>query len=185
MKRIGRKGKRAFAYVVIWIFAPEFDEVPREEVIVMKFLLVLLFTCTGISAFAQHSKTEEKLKAEIRKLDMAHAEAILKKDITALKNLIADDAVTNHPTNKIVKEREGIFELIRNGTINYSSFVREPEEFLFYKDMVVVMGHETLTQKSKTDGALQTINRRYTNVWMKRSGKWQLSIRHAHVICAN
>jgi ketosteroid isomerase-like protein len=151
----------------------------------MKIFLILIFTFATVTAFGQSAKSNDKLREEIRKLDLAHAEAILKKDTTALKNLIADDAVTNHPTNKIVKERDGIFELIRNGTINYSSFVREPEEFLFFKDMVVVMGHETLTQKSKTDGALQTINRRYTNVWMKRNGKWQLSIRHAHIVCAN
>ncbi len=179
MKRTGREGKRPFQSAVNWIFAPELDEVPREEVIVMKFLLVLLFTCTGISAFAQATKTDEKLKEEIRKLDMAHAEAILKKDTAALTVLLADDAVTNHPTNKIVKEREGIFDMIRSGTINYASFVRVPEEFLFYKNMVVVMGHETL----KMADTGRTVNRRYTNVWMKRSGKWRLSIRHAHIVC--
>ncbi len=132
------------------------------------FVFILL--ASAILTAAQMTKTNDKLKEQIRKLDLVHAEAILKKDTAA---------VTNHPTNKIVKEREGIFELIRNGTINYESFVREPEEFLFYKDMVVVIGHETLTI---ADGG-KVVKRRYTNMWMKRNGKWQLAVRHAHIVC--
>ncbi len=135
----------------------------------------------ALSFPAQTSKANAALESEIRKLDMAHAEAILKKDTAALTKLLADDATTNHPTNKIVKEREGIFDLIRAGTINYSTFVREQEEFLFYKNMVVVMGNETLTMADTG----KTIKRRYTNVWMKRKGEWKLSVRHAHIVCNN
>ena len=151
----------------------------------MKLILfVTVFLVFAVaSAAGQSSKQNEKLEQEIRRLDLAHADAILRRDVEALKNLIAEDAVTNHPTNKIVQEREGIFELIRTGVINYSSFVREPETFLFYKDMVVVMGNETLTLASSGNEAGKTIRRRYTNVWMKKKGKWLLTIRHAHIVC--
>ena len=153
----------------------------------MKLLLfvatVLIFAAGFVSA--QSVKQNDKLEQEIRRLDLAHADAILRRDVETLKKLIAEDAVTNHPTNKIVKEREGIFELIRNGTINYSSFAREPETFLFYKDMVVVMGNETLTLADNASGAGKTVRRRYTNVWMKQKGKWLLSVRHAHIVCSD
>ena len=150
----------------------------------MLLAVVVVFIATGLVS-GQSAKRNDALEQEIRKLDLAHADAILRRDVEALKKLIAEDATTNHPTNKIVKEREGIFELIRNGTINYSSFVREPETFLFYKNMVVVMGNETLTMASNTVGAGQTIRRRYTNIWMKKKDKWLLTIRHAHIICSN
>lgn len=151
----------------------------------MKFILfsavVFIFAVGFVSA--QSIKPNDALEQEIRRLDLAHADAILRRDVEALKKLIAEGAVTNHPTNKVVKEREGIFELIRNGTINYSSFLRVPETFLFYKNMVVVMGNETLTMAGEVAGTEKTVRRRYTNVWMKRKGKWLLSIRHAHVVC--
>lgn len=150
----------------------------------MLLAVVVIFVAIGL-VFGQSAKSNDALEQEIRKLDLAHADAILRRDVEALKKLIAEDATTNHPTNKIVKEREGIFELIRNGTINYSSFVREPETFLFYKNMVVVMGNETLTMANNAVGAGQNIRRRYTNVWMKKKGKWLLTIRHAHIICSN
>lgn len=151
--------------------------------------LILLITTVFIFAAGfvsgQSLKPNAALEQEIRKLDLAHADAILRRDVEALKKLIAEDAVTNHPTNKVVREREGIFELIRNGTINYSSFVRVPETFLFYKDMVVVMGNETLMLAGDAGKAGQTVRRRYTNVWMKQKGKWLLTIRHAHIVCSN
>lgn len=153
----------------------------------MRFVLIAI-TVLGFAvtlASGQSQKSNAKLEQEIKKLDLAHADAILRRDVEALKNLIAEDAVTNHPTNKIVREREGIFELIRTGVINYSSFERVPETFLFYKDMVVVMGHETLTLAGEDGKAGKTVRRRYTNVWMKQKGKWLLTIRHAHILCEN
>lgn len=147
----------------------------------MRTVLILVSICIFSASFAigQPIARNEALENEIKRLDLAHAEAILKRDVETLKKMIAEDAVTNHPTNKVISEREGIFEMIRNGTINYTSFIREPETFLFYKDMVVVMGHETLGYVGKT----QPVKRRYTNVWMKQKGKWLLSIRHAHIVC--
>ena len=153
----------------------------------MKLILLIITVFIFAAAFVsgQSVKSNNTLEQEIKRLDLAHANAILRRDVEALKKLIADDAVTNHPTNKIVKEREGIFELIRTGTINYSSFERVPETFLFYKDMVVVMGNETLTLAGDVGKAGQNVRRRYTNVWMKQKGKWLLTIRHAHIVCSN
>lgn len=133
----------------------------------MKLILfVTLFFVFAVGlVFGQSLKRDEKLEQEIRKLDLAHAEAILKRDVDALNKLLAKEVVTNYPTNKVVNERDGIFELIRTGTINYSSFERVPGTFLFYKNMVIVMGHETLVMAK--DG--KTVNHRYTNIWMKQN----------------
>jgi len=153
----------------------------------MKSTLLVIAVCifAAGSASAQDAKRNKALEQEIRRLDLAHADAILRRDVETLKKLLAEEATTNHPTNKVVKEREGIFELIRAGVINYSSFAREPEAFLFYPNMVVVMGHETLTPAGDAPGAGQTIRRRYTNIWMKKQGKWLLTVRHAHIICSD
>lgn len=148
-------------------------------------LIVAVFIFATNFASGQSVKRNEALEQEIRRLDLAHADAILRRDVEALSKLLAEEVTTNHPTNKVVNEREGIFELIRTGVINYSSFVREPETFLFYKNMVVVMGRETLTPAGNAQGAGQIIRRRYTNIWLKQKGKWLLNVRHAHIVCSN
>jgi hypothetical protein len=76
----------------------------------MKFILpvitVLIFAAGFAHAQEASLKRNEALEQEIRRLDLAHADAILRRDTEALKNLIAEDAVTNHPNNKVEKERE-------------------------------------------------------------------------------
>jgi ketosteroid isomerase-like protein len=147
-------------------------------------LLVAAITifATG-SASGQSVKQNDTLEQEIRKVDLAEADAILRGDIAALKNLLAEDFTVNNPRNEIAKGREEVFALIRNGTINYSSFVREPEIVLFHGNTVVVMGLETIKLTGNAPGAGQTIRRRYTNIWMKKKGMWLLTARHASVIC--
>jgi hypothetical protein len=85
-----------------------------------------------------------KLQEEIRKLDLAHAEAIFKGDAKALDILMDDDITVNHPTNRIVKEKQELLDLIQQGVIRYTSFERYPETYLFFKDMVIVMGNEVV-----------------------------------------
>jgi ketosteroid isomerase-like protein len=120
------------------------------------------------------------LREEIRKLDMAHAAAIFEGDAVALDRLMDDDITVNHPTNRIVKEKKELLDLINQGVIRYTSFDRFPEKFLFFKDMVVVMGHETVMPAPGAPNEGKSLQRRYTNVWMMRDGEWRLTFRHAN-----
>ncbi len=125
------------------------------------------------------------LREKIRKLDLAHAQAIFKGDEKALDSLMDDDITVNHPTNRIVKEKKELLDLIHQGVIRYTSFERYPEAFLFFKDMVVVMGSETVVPAKGAPNAGTTLQRRYTNIWMMRDSKWRLTVRHANNVCPN
>jgi len=125
------------------------------------------------------------LEAEIRRLDRAHADAILHGDRAALDELMDDDVTVNHPTNRIVKEKGELLALIDQGVIRYDSFVRTPEQFLFFDDMVVVMGGEVVVPAKGAPNAGKSLQRRYTNVWMRRDGTWRLTVRHANNVCAS
>ncbi len=146
----------------------------------------LLFIAIGItsSATAQNVYESPALKEQIKKLDNAHAVAIFEGNAAALDSLVSIELTVNHPTNRIVKEKKELLDLIKKGTIRYSSFKRTPEQFLFFKDMVVVMGSEIVVPANGAPNANSTLNRRYTNVWMKQAnGKWQLAVRHANNVC--
>jgi ketosteroid isomerase-like protein len=123
------------------------------------------------------------LKEKIRMLEMAHARAIFKSDAQALDSLMDDNVTVNHPTNRIVKEKKELLDLISQGVIRYTSFDRYPERFLFFKDMVVVMGHETVVPAKTAPNAGKTLLRRYTDFWMLRDGRWRLTVRHANNVC--
>ena len=146
--------------------------------------LVFVFVNTGL-AFGQTTKKTDVLEQEIRKLDAAEANGLLNKDVAVLEKIWAEDFTVNNPRNSISVGRKSVVALIRNGVIDYSSFVREIETILFHGDTVIVMGLETIKPVGKAPFAGQTVRRRFTHFWMKRKGKWLLTARHANVICPN
>lgn len=129
---------------------------------------------------AQSAKQKVALEQEIRRLDLAHADAVLRGDLAAMDKLWTKDFKVNNPFNQIDRA-----DRIRTGAVTYSSFVREPETVLIHGDTVIVMGRELVVPKGDSPDSGKTINRRYTNIWMKRSGNWRLVARHASVICPN
>lgn len=144
--------------------------------------LILLAVCAisvaANSASGQTTKQKAAIEQEIRRLDVAHADAVLRGDLAALDKLWTEDFRVNNPFNEIDKA-----DRIRTGTVTYTSFVRVPESVLIHGDTVIVMGGETVVPKGNSPDAGKTIKRRYTNIWMKRKGQWRLVARHASVIC--
>ena len=144
----------------------------------MIYLAVIFAVFIPGSVSAQSVKQKAKIEQEIRRLDLAHADAILRGDLPALDKLWTEDFKVNNPFNQVDRA-----DRIRTGVVTYSSFIREPETVLIHGDTVIVMGREIVVPKGNSPDAGKTINRRYTNIWMKRSGRWRLVARHASVIC--
>jgi ketosteroid isomerase-like protein len=146
--------------------------------------LILTATFIGIMATgfvsAQSAKKANTLEQEIRKLEQAEVDALLRNDLTAVEKNWAEDYTVNNPFGKVVNASQGP---IRAGTLTYSSFVREIEEVLIHGKTVIVMGRETVVPSGSSPDSGKTINRRFTNIWMKRNGKWLLTARQASVIC--
>jgi ketosteroid isomerase-like protein len=156
----------------------------KMNIIFKFYAAAFLILCPALLVAAQNSKKQNvTLERKIRRLDLAEAEAILKKDFRALDELSSADFTTNSPRNEIVRGKEDLKELIRKGVVDYASFTRETEAVLIYGKTVVTMGRELIVMGDASPQKGQTVRRRYTNVWIKRNGKWLLSARHANIIC--
>lgn len=147
------------------------------------FLLAaaLTFAVSG-SVSGQSGKPLTALEQAIRKLEQAQVDALLRGDVAAMRSNWAKDYVVNNPFNEAVDASKGP---IQAGTLTYASFIRELERVLIHGNTVIVMGRETVVPKGTSADAGKTIHRRFTNIWMKRNGKWLLTARHASVICQN
>jgi ketosteroid isomerase-like protein len=149
-------------------------------------LLIMAIACIAtIIVTGQNPKQNHDREQELRKLDLAEADAMLRSDVATVTALYADDIIGNSPRNTIVNGKQELVELIKAGNIHYASFVREVEAIRFQGDTAIVMGKETVKPDGHAPGAGQTILRRYTNIWMKRNSKWLLTARHANIICTN
>jgi ketosteroid isomerase-like protein len=149
----------------------------------MLTLALLVAGWTASTGFAQEKAANAELEARIRQLEMAHAQAIFHGDAAALDTLMDDDVTVNHPTNRIVNEKKQLLDLIQQGVIRYTAFERRPEKFLFFNDLVVVMGDETVVPAKGAPNEGKELRRRYTDGWMYRDGKWRLTFRHANNVC--
>ena len=147
-----------------------------------KYIFLFAFIISILPANAQdNSKTE----AEIRRLEQTGATAILNGDTNTLKQIWAPEFLVNTPRNEITGTRDSILMIQKAGMIDYSTYEKVIERMQFQKDIVITMGHETLVSKKDTPVAKagQVYKRRFTNIWMKKNGKWQLVARHASIIC--
>jgi ketosteroid isomerase-like protein len=148
------------------------------------FATVFIFVLTGF-ALGQSGNRNDALEQEIRKLDMAEADAVLRGDLPALEKIWLEEYTVNAPNSQVANGRAEVLKIFRAGIATYSSFVREIESVVFHKDTAIVMGLETVKPIGNAPLAGQTVRRRFTNIWMKKKGKWLLAARHANVICPN
>ena len=147
-----------------------------------KFVFLIAFSIPALLTYAQdNSKTE----AEIRTLEQTVTKAILNGDTNTLKQLWAPEFLVNTPRNEATGTRDSILLIQKAGMIDYSVFEKVVERMQFQKNMVVTMGHETIVAKNDSPAARAGLvyKRRFTNIWMKKNGKWQQIARHASVIC--
>ena len=147
-----------------------------------KYIFLIAFTIATVTTNAQdNSKTD----AEIRRLEKIVVSAILNADTNTLKQVWAPEFLVNNPRNDISANRDSVLLTQKAGMINYSSFERNIERMQFQKNMVITMGYEIFVSRNDIPGAKagQAYKRRFTNIWMKKNGKWQQIARHASIIC--
>ena len=147
-----------------------------------KYFLQVVCSILLFSAYAQNNS---KVEAEIRRLELAGNTAILNGDTNMLKQIWASEFLVNTPRNEVTEGRDSILLLQKAGIIDYSTYEKVIERIQFHKGVVITMGNETLVSKNDTPSskAGQVFKRRFTNIWMKKNGNWQLTARHASVIC--
>jgi ketosteroid isomerase-like protein len=145
----------------------------------IQLAVVLLISLTSL-AFGQSERDIMAIEQEVKKLDLEHADAVLRGDQDAMNKYWTEDFIVTNPFNEVDQA-----DRIKKGIVTYSSLIRESEAIKVHGNTVIVMGKETVVPKGNSPDAGKTIHRRYTNIWMKREGKWRLIARHASVICPN
>ena len=85
-------------------------------------------------------------KEEVRKAYMEMQEAMIKKDMNKLNEIVKDDKKFVHMDGK-TQTKEEFFEEIRNGTLNYFNSVLKDEVITVNGDKANIKGKTTLKAK--------------------------------------
>jgi len=142
-----------------------------------RFFPVLLLAVT-VSSFAeaQQAKTEntdpEAIKNEIIRLQDEEDRALLRGDVDTLDRLWADQLLYPNDNGEVLTKAQRLAEA-RSKTHNFSVFRHDDIRVRVYNEnTAVVTGYSTTLKKYK--GQASRGPRRFSAVWVRLDGRWQM-----------
>jgi hypothetical protein len=146
---------------------------------------IILGILLAFFVFDSQAQNTRAIETEIRRLEKEVVRGILNADSILLKTVWDTGFMVNTPRNVIAFNRAAVLEFQRLGMIDYSSFERIIEEIRIENNTVITMGYEVFVSRTDIPGARagQAVKRIFTNIWMKKKGKWLQVARHASIIC--
>jgi ketosteroid isomerase-like protein len=134
----------------------------------MKKMLFFVLFCFPMFLFAQ-SRAVKK----VTELEKKRFEAMVNLDFVALREMLGDDLRYTHSNGKFESKAEYLTE-ITDGTLRYQRMEPTEIDVRIFKKTAVVTGLVFVSVK-QGDRIVES-QLRYTDVWQKRSGKWQLVV---------
>ncbi|NUM77860.1 nuclear transport factor 2 family protein [candidate division KSB1 bacterium] len=119
---------------------------------------------------------------EVRDAFTQFSDAFVKADTIVLRSLLADDYVhTNADGGVLDKTRWLAFaktrhEDLQSGRVRIDTYRNDDLRIRVYGNTAVVTGRNTTI--GVRDGQAWKMNLRFTNVWVKREGRWQRAAFH-------
>ena len=129
---------------------------------------------------AQTMAAEEKGKSGddeqiIKQLEQEWADALLKRDQAAIDRITSADWVLTDPEGTLIAKAQADADL-KSGTVKFESYKLDELKVRVYGDTAVVHGLET--EKSSYKGKDTSGQYRFTDVFVKRNGRWQAIATH-------
>jgi len=130
------------------------------------FVVALLGLLASSRAWAQATSATEQ---EIIKLEQAVTDAQFKKDRAALERLLADDYLYTHSNGSVLNKAQEITESM-SSEVRWTDSKLADLKVRIFGDAAVLTGRQTIqgTAKGYVPGP-----RRITDMFVKRSGRWQ------------
>ena len=119
-------------------------------------------------------------ESAVRSLEAREVAAIMADDVPALEHIWDEAFVVNSPNNAISVGRASVVGLLRAGVIDYHRFDRAVERVTVNGDVAVAMGAETVQPKAGPQAG-RLLQRRYTNIYVRRPDGWRMIARHANL----
>ena len=129
--------------------------------------LALLGVLVAVPAYAQKGNpTEQAVLKASQALDEA---SLMKKDRATMERLYADDYMYTHSNGTVHNKAQDIAESMSPDQA-WTAHKSEDLKVHVYGSVAVVTGVSTLTGSSK---GYVSGPRRFTEVWVRRNGRWQ------------
>ena len=121
------------------------------------------------------SSKSSSVEKELIKLEVGWADAFLKADVAFYDRILADDYMDTDEAGKVWTKAQDIEDL-KSGDLKCTSSINDEFKVRVYGNAAVVTGR--LTMKAQYKGKDISGQYRWTDTWVKRSGRWQCVATH-------
>ena len=131
---------------------------------------MLIFTLFAVLAHSPaRAQTPNTAEQEVLKLEQTLDQAFLKKDRATFEPMLAEDYVYIHSNGTMTNKAQEITENM-SADVKWTASKLDNLKVRIYGDVAVVTGIQTLTGSAK---GYVSGPRRFTDLWVRRSGRWQ------------
>lgn len=143
------------------------------------FLVAILVVCSlAASAQKSVSKADAKVTAELMQLERDIGQANIRRDKAFFEQVEADEFTFTDPGGGITLKAEDVASLDKPpGEFKLTSYYVDDMKVMVYGNTAVVTGRTTTVSKGK-DREI-TSKSRFTDVFVKRGGRWQIVAGHS------
>lgn len=135
----------------------------------MRTRLVSLFLFLGLVGLAAPAAAQPADEAAVRAVEERRIKALVDDDFEALEAIFADDLTYTH-SSAVMDDKAAYMAALRSGRTKYETIDRGPATVRLYGDAAVMTGTAVVGLKGRAD----KLPLRYTLVYAKRGGRWQM-----------
>ena len=135
--------------------------------------LFLLLAATSVVFAQTKGKKDSAMGAEreLLKVNKEYDEGLVRGDTSALDRIFGKEFIYTSTSGEVVNKSQQL-ELIRSGQMKIEAGASDDVQVRLYGNMALVIG--SFKAKGQFKGQAFDSTERYTSVWVKRGGRWQL-----------
>ena len=141
---------------------------------------IAAFLISGCAVAGHHTAPGHDLERDLRAVDAARNNALRTGDTVALARLYADDFVMITSTGQLRTKGDQLRD-IASGAVQHQGPAERILHLTVRGDVAIVQG-ESDAGTLVTRGSADLRMRRYTRVYIRRAGRWQLLATHISVV---
>jgi ketosteroid isomerase-like protein len=134
-------------------------------------LLACVLSMASARPKANQAGGDAKAEPEIRQMESRRIQAMLRVDTEELNRVLADDLTYVHSSGQVDSKAQ-LIDSLQSGQRKYESIQPEDVKVRVYGEAAVVTGRAQM--KTKSQGQDFNFRVRFTDVYVKKAGSWQM-----------
>jgi ketosteroid isomerase-like protein len=137
----------------------------------MKSLRVFIAVVAALSVIVAPAEASSQAERELLQANEQYDRAIMGADVAALERIFADEFIYTNPKAEVLDKKQQIAAL-SSADFKLTEAASDDVRIRVYGNTAVMTGR--FTAKTESGGKSEMIEERYTAVWVRRDGRWEL-----------